>query len=665
MNHELSLWPVVDELSLGTKILVFRKRVIAITAVIHGASCADAANLSKIGARQISRLVARCLSQHPDGRIWGFRAAVPHIRLKPHCASRLSTRSRTPFGGHTGQLGYVFLAHPKICDALTAYLLKRRRQRSSLAVTRVPLKQLHRIFLDLAEAAGIPISHYPFCTDTRGKCALGAWARKIWHAHYLEATRAHLGEEAARMLQYSGKGQRETEIIPWACVQFDAYEVNAYFSIDVPVMVGGYVTVVVEKIWLLVIIDSASRAIIGWTLSLSRLYTSDDVLATIECAIRPATRRKLSIPKLEYPEHGGLPSAEIPGCAWAVFAEFAADNALAHTSHDVLAALKMIGATLNTGRARLPQSRPLIENFFSYLSVHEVQRLPSTTATTGKTRRSAKDAQNAAVKYRIKLEHLFDLAEVLVARHNAELNGGIQYHRPLDFVRQSLERGQVLKQLPEAERESFSLFSKRVIRVVRGSLEKARRPYIHLFGVRYTSPLLANKPALLGQPLTLVINLRDLRTVRAFTADGAEFDVLQALGGWSLSPHDLRTRRLILRMKLQKQIEYCDNQDPVLILLEHAAGSAIQCKQSAKLYASTYLLVHGTLPPDALSAGAQSAPQEARRDDGVAPMPPAPTPAQPGPVEDPAPTSVDLDWVIVPQQTPMPAAKAARVITPR
>jgi putative transposase len=57
--------------------------------------------------------------------------------------------------------------------------------------------------------------------------------------------------------------------------------------------------------------------------------------------------------------------------------------------------------------------------------------------------------------------------------------------------------------------------------------------------------VLANSPRLIGQHLLIYMNADDLRSVRAFLADGMELGVLEAQGAWRVVPHNLKLRQEI------------------------------------------------------------------------------------------------------------------------
>ena len=57
-------------------------------------------------------------------------------------------------------------------------------------------------------------------------------------------------------------------------------------------------------------------------------------------------------------------------------------------------------------------------------------------------------------------------------------------------------------------------------------------PYISYMHVRYTSDQLTRRSDLIGKPLRVCVDNRDLRTLRAFTHDGQLLSDLQASGIW-------------------------------------------------------------------------------------------------------------------------------------
>lgn len=584
---DLSQWPAVDQTLLSdSKLGIYRKRVAPIVAIAHGASAAAAGRMYSVDAQHLRRLMRSCLRIHPDGRHWGFRALIPYIHKKAYTARVCSRRSASKYGGHSGQFSRLMSDYPDVARQIIAYLLKRRAG-AVVHRPRIPLRDLHKIFLRLLREAGVLPSDYPFCTQFLAKRALGVFAKAVWHSNYQAATAARAGSQALCTLLHSGRsGPSKLPETPFSSVQFDGHRIDAFFTITVPTPSGTYIEVAVDLLWLLVILDVSTRCILGWHLSLSPQYTSEDILCTFDSALRPADPLQFSIPNFSYPAGGGMPSAVFPTCAWALFGEVCCDNALAHRSTDFQQNLKDLGISVNFGPAKVPQARGAIEAFFRYFEENATHQLPSTVGSGPNDPRRARKPDQEAVRHRISLRHLTEIIELSIAKYHVTSHEALHGNSPFEHLRQSLEAGLPLRTVPEEKRGNFSLLVKRVRCRVKGSLKAGRRPYINLLGTRYTSALLSASPSLIGQYVTVQINLNDLRTVRAFLdKTGAEFDTLTAAGGWAHTAHDIRTRRAILALRKRKEIDYASDENPVEIYLAFLAKASKKSKKAAKAYA--------------------------------------------------------------------------------
>ena len=111
----------------------------------------------------------------------------------------------------------------------------------------------------------------------------------------------------------------------------------------------------------------------------------------------------------------------------------------------------------------------------------------------------------------------------------------------------------MLAWLAEHQRRTLCLMQSARQCRVRAYLKQGVRPHINQYGVRYTSPVLATSTHLIGQHLLIYMNADDLRSVRAFLADGMELGVLEAQGAWRVVPHNLRLRQEILKQAGVKQ----------------------------------------------------------------------------------------------------------------
>jgi hypothetical protein len=95
---DTSKWVQVDDKALSPdRRADFRKRKGAIEAYLNGMSAEDLKKTWGLGRANIERLVVdRCLQPHADGHLWGWRGAVPHVRVEQW------TRKTRPNSGHDG-----------------------------------------------------------------------------------------------------------------------------------------------------------------------------------------------------------------------------------------------------------------------------------------------------------------------------------------------------------------------------------------------------------------------------------------------------------------------------------------------------------------------------------------------------------------------------------
>jgi putative transposase len=142
-------------------------------------------------------------------------------------------------------------------------------------------------------------------------------------------------------------------------------------------------------------------------------------------------------------------------------------------------------------------------------------------------------------------------------------------------------KGAMIQWLPEAKRRTLCLMQSAHRCRVRGYLPQGIRPHINLFQVRYTSPALAGTGALLGQELRVYYNSEDLRTVRAFLADGSELGVLKAQGAWGEVRHDLKLRREIMKLRARKRLSAAISEDVIEQYLESTKAKAKRSRRAA------------------------------------------------------------------------------------
>lgn len=595
---DLACWPGVDARQLPAEQQdLYRRRETAITRYAAKESTKDIALATGIPATELPRLARRCLRVHPDGRLFGFRGLVPYLRVARY--ERLKPVEGVEASGRAGAFTQLLERHP----ALEALILKELKARRVLVLGDPPkrrikgLEALHAKFLKACREEGLALSDYPLAQKQQARQALSVYVRRQSSRGFTEAARLAGAEHMKGATEPGSQPAPRAATRPLERVEFDGHRIDLRLRLAIDDPAGpGPRTFEIERVWLLVALDVFSRAVLAHHLVLDRQYSGADVLRTLEKALAPHRPRAFAIPKLAYPEGGGFPNAVLPELAHACWDEFHCDNAKAHLAEDTLRGLcEFIGCSAHLGPFHDPDERPFIERFFGTFTRHLAHRLPGAAPSSPAAVRRMLLKTPALVT----LEELEDLAEVTVAGYNGTPHASLLGKTPLEALRLSLRQGHApVRWLLAPRRQRLCLLQTPRTATVRGSLPRGVRPYVHLYGARYTSPLLAAMPDLLGQAIRVHFNPDDMRTVRAFLADGTELGTLRATHPWTHPAHTLKLRQEIQRLRREGKLAYGDRDDPVEAYLAYQAQRAKRKRQAANKLAEARR-VQREAPPSA------------------------------------------------------------------
>lgn len=93
--------------------------------------------------------------------------------------------------------------------------------------------------------------------------------------------------------------------------------------------------------------------------------------------------------------------------------------------------------------------------------------------------------------------------------------------------------------------------------------------------------MLAASGALLGHNLRVYYNSDDMRTVRAFLANGTELGVLKAQGAWGEICHGLKLRREIMKLRGNKRLVFTVSQKFIDRFIESKKAKAKKSRRAA------------------------------------------------------------------------------------
>jgi len=560
---DTSAWPTVDMSALpDAKQKAFAIRRQAIELYVAHQAVREIEKQTGINSRQLYGLLDRCLALSDDGRIFGWRGLLKHHRIGSYTRTApLSPDCAATGQGFVGAFALLLERYPILAEWLTQKIRERAvilEQISTDARLKTRLRQLgklHAGFLMQCRAAGITAADYPLNTERKGIRSLAAYVTAEMLNHFDTAARAAGATRLKGFPRPEGKAT-SAAAYPYQVVEFDGHRLDVRLKIVIKDPLGFVQEFEIERLWLLVILDVCTRAVLGYHLVLSREYSRYDVIKTIEKALTPHQPVKFTLQGVGYGHSGGFPSGKLPELGYAIWERMRLDNAKANLADDTMTALcEFIGCAADAGPPHQPDDRPYIERFFGTIASTLSSRLPGYTGSHPKDLRRALADPKGDLRLFVSLAEMEELMEAAIAGYNATPHDGLNGHTPLEAMEYRVRgKAQMINWLPESKRRTLCLMQKAHRCRVRGYLAQGTRPHINLFQVRYTSEALAASTSLLGQNLRIYYNSDDLRTVRAFLADGSELGILKAQGAWGEISHDLKLRREIMKLRGKKRM---------------------------------------------------------------------------------------------------------------
>lgn len=569
-NLDLSNWPTVLEDKLSPKqheIYTRRKKAIEMY-IKNNNPEKEILEITGIRPPQLRKLIKRCIQEDTEGVIWGLRALIPFKRINSY---RRKNKEKVTFSS-------LLDSNPEIKKRIDDLYFNKVKKEVTDKVIRVI--DLHQHFLKTCRQIGIHDNEYPFNTDDKGQRSLYRYIEKLRNEHISKTAKRH-GEDAARRARSTGIGELNNPIkfVPFQRVQFDGHRIDAIFTITWITPEGNEVTKTLERPWLLIIVDEATKLILGYYISLYRQYSAEDVLYCIQSAIVPKKLKDFTIEGLHYPKDIGFASAIIPEAQWAAWEVFCYDNAKPNLSKMVKNKLiKNIGCAIDAGAVEMPERRNLIESLFGTLEDNGYHRLPNTTGSNPSDPRR-KEPEKNAIRFKISVEHLEELTEIIVAKYNTTPNEGLYGDSPIECLKKYIERGVLPNLIPEEKRNEVTFLTHYSKCTIKGNIKQGKRPFIYYEGVIYRSDVLSHSAALIGTQLDLLINIDDLRTIRAYLPDGSEFGLLTAHGKWGVTPHSLKIRKIINKLKAEKKINFTMYDNPLEIYNQYLSSQLQNSKK--------------------------------------------------------------------------------------
>ncbi len=574
-------WPEVDADALPDErreLFVRRKRGIEL--YFEGADEAELRASCGFGRSHIYRLIMeRCLKQHEDGNLYGWRGALPHQRVKAW-ARQTPPKPDDVGGGAAGALQWVFEspAGQALENKFRARILEKT---PALEGARRPKLALFRWLIgELRERGFEHRAEWPFNVEKMGYVSISRFIDKVLQENP-RRHRALIGGKDAERKARAGDGTARPELRIFDRVECDAHKLDARMVVMVPSPHGGYEPRKVHRLWVVVIIEVVSRAVLGYQLSLHRECGAEDVLRAVKRALTQWSPRELQFSGNAYMAEAALPSGRNPRYVGACWNEFSVDGALANICSRVERQLReVVGSTIlkpqdptSYSSRRSKDDRPFIESFFRRLAEGGFHRLSATTGSSPKDKQG-RDPDAAAHETQFQLEYAEELLDTLIANYNATPHSGLGFRSPLmqlDFL-VPRQAAQIRQADPGEVRRMVGV---RRLCTLMGGTQSGRRPHFNFANARYSAEWLCLRTDLLAKNYWLhVEDENDARWATVSTQQGLFLGAVRAAPPWHLTPHTLYMRQAIRTLDKRRLIHLSSSCDAIEELIRYAERSA-------------------------------------------------------------------------------------------
>ncbi len=582
--QEFADWPEPDVTMLPQAVQdVVEKRHKALRAVIGGRSVVSAATDHGVNRNSLTKMVADCTCLAPDGKIWGRRVCIPYRSRQ----ERDDAPAEPPTAAVPGAFAQLLRAVPAIADLCDAF-------RGALPTRERKSRAFEKLFKSVLAAVRKQCGDqgYPFNTEGQGRRPLQDHIKQL---RADRVTQEPIGESEPTDFITQAKQVFDFNILER--LEFDAHRMDVDFSVEIVDDAGVSTLKRISCIWLLLLICSVSRLIIGWALVVGRGYSQVDVMRVFCQALTPWAPRTLLPPDLHYVTGSGI--GTVPATNRVLRGIFSAlDNALAHHARLTTTNLtRRHRGVLHLGRSRVPETRGLLEALFRQLEVGAIRALPGgfepprdrETPKRGTTSHGADD-------HPVNMVALRDLADVILSGHNVTMHTALGERAPMDAVRAYCNGGGWAFESSLGEQDIEAMTLLRFPIHVRGNRKKGRLPFVNYQRARYRSPILSQRWDLLGKRLIGRVSFDDLRYLTLLEPESGEVITrLTALPPWGATRHDLDLRHLIRRWTRRKLFSIEGAHDAVEAYRDFVRKAAASF-QPAVDQTAKYPELHGRAP---------------------------------------------------------------------
>lgn len=506
------------------------RRINALDAVLQGATVSSAATSHRIDRKTVARMVDNAIKRCAvTGSLIGYQVCIPQKRF----AERAPRSAVVPAKAHAFAFEQLLAALPAVKKLVQAFNgVLPSRQRASPAFNRL-YDSIAKHLRDEGHSDA-----YPLNTVDGGRRALQNYLRRLQDVRQAEQAEEQPETPSATRIEHLFALQ------PFDRIEVDEHRIDVDTWMALPLADGTYRLERVRQLWILVIVDVISGAILAWLLIVGRKYHRLDVLSLFAKALKPWQPRELLLPDMRYSPRAWMPSCDLQDGLVARSVMAALDNDSSHLAKMSLENLVDFHmGVLHYGRSGMGQGRPYIEALFQVIENDLLRYIAG--GFVPETPQGAKYATSTLQgdRYPLIVEFMEDLIDTYVSAHNVTSRSTREPRSPKELIQAYEASGGLLWRCPRTDEHARRLTVHRMEVTIRGSKASGVPPVVYQDYARYRSPQLTNQYRLIGGKFAATYeNPDDIREMTLWDGEGKRSMTLHAMAPYSAVPHSLAQR---------------------------------------------------------------------------------------------------------------------------
>ena len=568
----MTLQIVPPEMIEESKRADFNRNVMAVNMYVDGYTLNEITKETGVKSSNVGRLVERCFASDENGNVIGYLALVPKKHIVPSKDSDQSNSMR-------GAFQKLLCDYPELKDIIAGHYFGKKEYTLERVMNKT---SLHEIFLDACKSLQISDERYPFNTTDRAYVSLCKYVGNLEKEDIAGASR-RLSKDDRQKLLSTGHGEKKSfdPLAPYSVIQVDGHKIDIIYTTKVKLDDGTTESMICSRCWVFVIIDVATRCILGYSVSQEFNYNQYDVIRALMNSILPHKRINFTINGYEYPENGGFPNMAFPELEYALIDTVMLDNAKSHLSLNVMEkVVDQLNGITCFGPVSAPESRAFVERFFRTLEEKGFHRLPMTTDSNprGLKRRNP---EIKAVRYNVNFDQICEVVEQMFIYYNNSPHSSLYNKTPLMVMKTKIrEYGMmptIATGLVKHNVENLSRLIKKA-RVCGG--KNGIRPYINFMNARYRCDKLSSNNVFSGKSITVWIDPEDVSTLEAYAENGNYIGTLIAVGQKGKLSHSLKMRQRINKHERENKVGNTTMANPITMYQKHLEENAKKSKRA-------------------------------------------------------------------------------------